>query len=265
MQVALAVAGAAGRMGRCVVALAAADTRFRLVAALDQRSSGLLGQDAGECAGISRCGVGISEHYDDAFDVMIDFSTPVATHGWLELCSRRHRPIVIGTTGHTADQSAAIETFAKRIAVLKSANMSVGVNVLLRLVEQLAAHLGDEYDAELIETHHRFKADAPSGTALALRDAIIRGRGTPADVVFGRHGLGSSRQIGQIGIHSVRAGDIVGEHEVRFSTMGETVIVRHAAHSRDTFARGALAAAAWIIGRPPGLYGMGDVLFNATD
>jgi len=263
--ISLAVAGAAGRMGQRVVALAAADARFDLAAAFDCISSGQLGKDAGECAGIGRCGVPIAGQSDAAFDVLIDFSTAAATLEWVQLCLARQRAIVIGATGHSAAQSTEIDAAAHRIALLKSANMSVGVNMLLGIVEQLAAGLGVDYDVEIIETHHRFKLDAPSGTALALKDAVLRGRrGAPADVVFGREGPSPPRPPGQIGIHAVRAGDVVGEHDVRFSTVGESVTVRHVAHSRDTFARGALEAAAWIAGKPAGRYSMADVLAGSA-
>lgn len=265
MPISLAVAGAAGRMGQRVIALAAADSRFELAAAFDCAGSGRLGADAGETAGIGRSGVPIAARSDSPFDVLIDFSTAGATLEWVHLCLGRQRAIVIGATGHTAAQSAEIDAAAHRIALLKSANMSVGVNMLLGLVEQLAAGLGVDYDVEIVETHHRFKLDAPSGTALALKDAVLRGRrGAPTEVVFGREGHGPPRPPGQIGIHAVRAGDVVGEHDVRFSTAGETLLVRHVAHSRDTFARGALAAAAWIAGKPAGRYSMADVLAGSA-
>lgn len=267
MPIALAIAGAAGRMGQRIVALAAADPRFRLAAALDCCESGRVGHDAGEVAGAGRCGVAIAEAADAPFDVFVDFSSAAATGAWVELCLKHGRPIVIGTTGHSAAQSAAIDAAAHRIAVLRSANFSVGVNVLLRVVVQIARTLGDAWDVEIVETHHRMKVDAPSGTGLALKDAVLRGRGGAdrADLVFGRHGQGPTRSAAQIGIHSIRAGDVVGEHEVQFSTAGESVIVRHVARSRDTFARGALAAAAWLLGRQAGSYSMDDVLQVRAD
>jgi len=256
----LAVNGAAGRMGRRIVALCAEDDRFALVAALDAPTSPMLGRDAGEVAGIGRSGVPLTDRPAVPFDVLVDFSTAAALPGALTLCVEALRPLVVGTTGHDDAAREALRSAAGRIAVLHAANMSMGVNVLLGAVERLAAALGDDFDVEIIEAHHRLKADAPSGTALALRDAVLRGRGTAGgDVVYGRHGLGPPRPRGQIGIHAVRGGDVVGEHEVRFVAMGETVSVRHTAHTRETFARGALAAAAWIVGRPPGLYSMQDV------
>jgi 4-hydroxy-tetrahydrodipicolinate reductase len=247
-------------MGQRIIALAAADSRFTVVAALDAAASGRIGQDAGEMAGAGRMGIALGESITGDFDVLIDFSAAAATVRWLDACLQRKRPIVIGTTGHDAARIAAIESASRQIAVLKSANMSVGVNALLRAVEQVARSLGAEYDVEIIETHHRFKADAPSGTALALKDAVVRGRADLTRVVHGRSGVTGQRPPGEIGIHAVRCGDVVGEHDVRFSTLGETVVLRHIAHSRDTFARGALAAAAWLSGKPAGLYGMGEVL-----
>lgn len=261
MSIRLAVNGAGGRMGRRIVALCAEDDRFSLVAALDAPGGSTLGRDAGELAGIGRLGVALSDRPSVSFDVLVDFSAATALPAVLALCTEAARPLVIGTTGHAETSREAMRSAARRIAVLHAANMSLGVNVLLGVVERLAAALGDDVDVEIIESHHRFKADAPSGTALALRDAVLRGRGAAdGDVVYGRHGLGPPRPRGQIGVHAVRGGDVVGEHEVRFVAMGETVSVRHAAHTRDTFARGALAAAAWIVGRPPGLYSMQDVL-----
>jgi len=260
MAVRIVVAGAAGRMGQRVIALAAADSRFTVVAALDAAASGRIGQDAGEVAGAGRSGVSISECVTPDFDVLIDFSTAAATAELVEACVRRQRAIVIGTTGHDAAQLAAIESASRQIAVLKSANMSVGVNALLRAVEQVARALGRDYDAEIVETHHRFKTDAPSGTALALRDAIARGRPDLVRTTHGRSGAPGPRAAAEIGMHAVRCGDVVGEHDVRFSTLGETVVLRHVAHSRDTFARGALAAAAWLAGKPAGRYSMDDVI-----
>ncbi len=265
----IAIAGAAGRMGRRVTALAAADARFRVVAALEAPGSPQLGVDAGSLAGAAELGVPIAEGCAAEFDVMIDYSAPGGTIERLKECESRGRPIVVAVTGHTAGQQAAIDAAASRIAVLQAANLSVGANEVLAAVERLAAALGAAYDVEIVEAHHRQKVDAPSGTALALRDAVLRGRGTaPAgagghaavdEVVHGRSGRTGVRPAGQIGIHAVRGGEIVGEHEVRFEGPDESVIVRHVAHSRDAFARGALAAAAWIVGRPPGRYSMCDL------
>lgn len=297
MPIKLAIAGAAGRMGRRLVALASADAELNVVAALEGPGCADLGRDAGELAGVGAIGVRVTaENFRDAsaapvgaaFDVLVDFSTAAATAGWIDGCAETKRPIVIGTTGHDADAQARIRAAAQSIAVLKSANMSVGVNVLLRLTREVGALLDESYDVEVVESHHRFKVDAPSGTALALIEAIQRGR-TDAGRAVGevnasraanhsepgrsQHGsepsnpagpaaARSGRAPGEIGVHSLRIGDTVGEHSVQFGNLGETITLAHSAHSRDTFAVGALRAAKWIAGRAPGLYGMEDVLFS---
>lgn len=261
------MAGAAGRMGRRIIALAADDATVRLVAALEGAGSPALGEDAGGLACGRSSGVPISQTLDASpADVLIEFTSPFGTLHWLDLCVARGMPIVIGTTGHSTDQLARIKQSASRIAIIKAANMSVGVNVLLRAVRMLSQTLDLSYDVEIVESHHRFKADAPSGTALALRDAVLDGRrdaGHEASpIVYGRHGHATERPAGEIGIHALRIGDTVGEHTVAFGNLGETITLSHSAHSRDTFAIGALRASKWIVGRPPGLYNMQDVLFG---
>lgn len=268
MSIEYVIAGAGGRMGRRIIAVAAEDSRFRLVGALESPKSELLGADAGRLAGIDALDLAVTDTVPAGFDVLIDFSSPEGTRHWLEICRAMGRPIVIGTTGHDAAFQDHLRSSASAIGVLRAANMSVGVNVLLRLVRELARVLDDSYDVEITEAHHRFKADAPSGTALALRDAIVQGRkdaGREAgETVHGRHGQTGARQPGQIGMHALRIGDTVGEHTVSFGCLGETICVSHFAHSRDTFAAGALRAAAWIVGRPAGLYDMRDVLFGGA-
>lgn len=258
----LAIAGAAGRMGGRLVALAHADDRFDLVAALEAAKSPNIGADAGERAGIGRIDLPIQDRTETDFDVLIDFTTATATPHWADLCVAAGRPIVIGTTGHAPEQLAAIQKAAEKTAVLKSSNMSLGVNVLLRIVGQVAKALGDDYDIEIAETHHRFKADAPSGTALALLDSIVEatGRDKQDDVIYGRHGIMGPRPRREIGMHALRVGDTVGEHAIHFGNLGETVTIAHSAHTRDTFVQGALRAAAWMAGKPAGFYTMQDVL-----
>lgn len=258
----IAIAGAAGRMGQRILALAQAGKDVDVVAALEKTGHPEIGADAGEKAGLGRLGLPIQDRTETELDVLIDFTLPEGTAHWLDYCLAYKRGIVIGTTGHTPDQLAAIESAARSIPVLKAANMSVGVNVLLKAVAQVAAALGEGYDIEIVEAHHRFKMDAPSGTALALRDSIIRatGRDAEKDVIYGRQGQTGKRPGRQIGMHAVRMGDVVGEHEVHFGTLGETVTIKHSAHTRDTFAQGALRAAAWLAGKPAGRYDMQDVL-----
>lgn len=261
------MAGAAGRMGRRIIALAADDASVRVVAALESAGSSAIGEDAGDLACGRSSGVRVT-HALEALptDVLIEFTSPAGTLHWLDVCIARGLPIVIGTTGHSPDQLSRINEAASKIAIIKAANMSVGVNVLLRAARMLSQALDLSYDVEIVESHHRFKADAPSGTALALRDAVIDGRrdaghGAPP-IVYGRHGHTAERPAGVIGIHALRIGDTVGEHTVAFGNLGETITLGHSAHSRDTFAAGALRASKWIVGRPPGLYSMQDVLFG---
>jgi 4-hydroxy-tetrahydrodipicolinate reductase len=256
-------------MGRRLIALAAADADIAVVGAMESSGHHETGRDAGDLAGLGPIGVPISDEPPDSFDVLLEFSIAAATQKWVDICYERRRPIVIGTTGHDERQVAGFGAASKVIPVLRAANMSVGVNVLLRLVRQLGATLDESYDVEIVETHHRHKVDAPSGTALALRDAIDAGRTEAgrggSKTTFGRRGAVGARPTGEIGVHAVRMGDIVGEHVVRFGAAGETVSIQHAAHSRDTFAAGALRAARWIAGKPAGLYGMDDVLFGGAN
>ncbi len=249
-------------MGTRLVALAHADDRFDIVAALEAADSPSIGADAGELARIGRIHLPVQDRTETEFDVLIDFTTAAATLHWLDFCLVARRPIIIGTTGHTPEQLAAVRKAAKTIPVLKASNMSLGINLLLRLVGQVAKVLGDDYDVEIVETHHRFKADAPSGTAVSLLDAIVEatGRNRQDDVVYGREGMPGPRPRRQIGVHAVRVGDTVGEHEIHFGNLGETIVLKHSAHTRDTFVQGALRAAAWIADRKPGLYSMQDVL-----
>ena len=265
MPIRIAIAGAAGRMGRRIIALAAADPVLEVVAALEHGESADLGKDAGELAGVGPMSVVVADHVGVPFDVLVEFSLPEGTMQGLELCRSRGCALVTGTTGHTEAQLRTIRQASESIPVLKAPNMSVGVNVMLRLAEMVGGLLDAAYDVEITEAHHRFKVDAPSGTALALRDAVAEGRsaqdGVGPTVVYGRHGETGRRPAGEIGMHSLRIGDTVGEHSVSFGTLGETLTLSHAAHSRDTFAAGALRAAKWIAGKKPGLYSMRDVLF----
>jgi 4-hydroxy-tetrahydrodipicolinate reductase len=265
MPMKIAITGAGGRMGRRLIALAAADRDLECVAALEDASSSALGRDVGELAGLGATSLVVTDQVEVPFDVLVEFSLPAGTMHWLDVCVARGLPMVTGTTGHTESQSAQIRAAAQKIPILKAPNMSVGVNVMFRLARMLGGILDDSYDVEIAETHHRFKVDAPSGTAIALRDAVADGRSSQgaaeAHVVYGRHGETGLRPVGQIGMHSVRLGDTVGEHTVAFGSVGETITIAHSAHSRDTFASGALRAAKWLAGRPAGLYDMQDVLF----
>lgn len=259
----IALAGAAGRMGRRVAALAIESEQFDIVCALEAEGHQAIGQDIGELAGVGTFGVKITTELPAMPDVLIDFTNPEGTMHWLEVARTHNFAMVIGTTGLTESQSAEISQTASEIPIVHSPNMSVGLNALLMTVGQLASILGKDYDIEITETHHRFKKDAPSGTAIALAKAICHATARNFDetVVFGRSGK-SLRQAGEIGVHAIRLGDTVGEHSVHFGCLGETITISHSAHNRDTFARGALRAALWIAGRKPGLFTMQDVLFG---
>lgn len=257
----IAIVGAGGRMGRRIAALAIELEQFDIVSAIEQSNSPAIGADIGELAGAGIFGIKVSEDLLEAPQVLIDFSSPQSTQGWLDKCRAQSIPMVIGTTGLTPSQQAEVADAASVIPIIHSANYSVGVNVLLQVVGQVAKALGSDYDIEISESHHRFKKDAPSGTALALAHAICRSLGKDAgeSMVYGRGGQ-QPRKPGEIGMHALRLGDTVGEHTISFGSLGETVTIGHSAHTRDTFARGALRAAQWLVGRKPGLYTMTDVL-----
>jgi 4-hydroxy-tetrahydrodipicolinate reductase len=258
----VAINGAAGRMGRRLVDLVSHEKGMKVVAALEQAGHPDLGRDAGELGGCGKLGVSLASDWAAPADVLIDFSLPAAAAARAAEAAGKGVALVIGTTGLTADQKAAIAVAAKKVPVLHSPNMSVGVNLLFRLAAEVAASLGEEYDIEIIEAHHRFKKDAPSGTALRIAEEIAAatGRNVAKDAVYGRHGASAERKPGEIGIHAVRAGDIIGDHTVIFSGLGERIEIVHRAESRDTFARGALRAAKFLVGKRPGMYAMSDVL-----
>lgn len=257
----IAITGAAGRMGRRIAALAIESEQFDIVSAMEVAGHPALGQDIGELAGVGAFGVAVGGELIDDPQVVIDFSLPEGTMKYLDVCRRRRVGMVIGTTGLTPSQSAEVADAASVIPIVHAANMSVGVNVLLRIVAQVARALGSDYDIEVAETHHRFKKDAPSGTAIALTKAVCDALGKEygSTVVLGRGGQ-CPRRPGEIGVHALRLGDTVGEHVISFGNLGETITLAHSAHTRDTFVRGALRAAAWLAARKPGLYSMLDVL-----
>lgn len=261
----LLIPGAAGRMGRMLVRTIAESGDLRLGAAMEHAGHSLLGRDAGEVAEVSPNGVAITADLATALaaaDVVIDFTAPDATVNHLDQYVAAQKPIVIGTTGFSAEQRAAVVRAAERLPILLSANMSLGVNLLAELVAQAARALPAHYDAEIVELHHRLKKDSPSGTAVLLGDALARARETTLDAVakHGREGLVGARPTGEIGMHAVRGGDVVGDHTVYFLGPGERLELSHRASTRQTFALGALAAARWMHQRPAGLYSMKDVL-----
>jgi 4-hydroxy-tetrahydrodipicolinate reductase len=258
----LAVTGAGGRMGRRIVALTSEIPSLKLTAATECDGHPQLGQDIGLIAGTGPLNVMVSTSPAAKPDVMIDFSLPESTMQWGDYCSKNGIALVIGTTGLSEQQKKILKNHSKNIPLLIAPNMSLGVNLLFQLVGQVARSLGTEYDIEIAEAHHRFKKDAPSGTALELARRIAQDMQWPFPgcLVHGREGKEALRKEKTIGIHAIRGGDTVGIHSVFYTAQGETVEIKHTAHSRDTFARGALRAAAWLATQKPGQYTMADVL-----
>jgi 4-hydroxy-tetrahydrodipicolinate reductase len=258
----IAIIGAAGRMGRRIAALAAENEAFEIVSATEYSGSPDLGKDVGVLAGVGAIGVELADELTgDKPDVAIDFSLPDGTMKFLGPCRDAGIAMVIGTTGLTADQEAEILEAAKVIPMVKAGNYSRGITLLCKLVATAAQALGDDYDIEITETHHRFKKDAPSGTAIMLARSICEATGKDYDesAVHGRQGE-CPRKDGEIGMHAIRLGDTVGEHTISFGALGETVTLAHSAHTRDTFVHGALHAGQWLQGRAPGMYDMTNVL-----
>lgn len=261
----VAIAGAAGRMGRHLLDACSQVEGIGCTAASEHPDSPFIGADAGEIAGIGRLNVPIVADLAplaDRFDILIDFTRPAATLAHLALCQTSGKAMVIGTTGFSAEQKAAITHAAARIPIVFAPNMSIGVNLSFKLLELAARVLGENVDIEIIEAHHRHKVDAPSGTALAMGQVIAKtlGRELEQCAVYGRQGVTGERARATIGFATVRAGDIVGEHTVLFADVGERLEITHRASSRMTFAKGAVRAAVWLAGRGPGLFDMQDVL-----
>lgn len=261
----VAVLGATGRMGRSLLRAIHDSTEFELVGALASRDSPALGQDAGEVAGLSRrFGVAVSAERAAALtraEVALDFTLPAATAANVAAAIEAGVALLVGTTGLGAELERQLEAASRHIALLRAANTSLGVNLLLRLVAQAAAALPPEYDIEILEAHHRYKVDAPSGTARHLGEAAAAGRGSELDDLGHADGARSGpRRAGSIGFAVLRGGDIAGEHTVLFAGPGERLELTHRAHDRMTFAYGALRAAAWLRGRPAAAYSMADVL-----
>ncbi len=260
----IAIAGSSGRMGRTLIELVLASADLKLAAALEIAASPQLDKDAGEALG-SPCGVVVSADYATgiaASDCLIDFTRPEGSLLHLDACVKAGTNMVIGTTGFSAEGKQRIADAARRIAIVFAPNMAVGVNAVFKLAEVAAKILGDAYDVEIIEAHHRHKVDAPSGTALKLGEVVAAalGRDLKACAVHGREGDTGERDAKSIGFHAIRGGDIVGEHTVMFVGSGERVEVTVRSQSRMTYAAGALRAARFLGGKSPGLYDMQDVL-----
>lgn len=261
----IAITGAAGRMGRALIEATLQAEGLELAVALERPGSSVIGADAGEVAGIGKLGVMIGDDLATVtaqFDVLIDFTRPEVTSGNLAICHRASKRIVIGTTGFSEEQKQAIRDASREIGVVFAPNMSVGVNLCLKLLDMAARVMGEYTDIEIIEAHHRHKVDAPSGTALRMGEVVASalGRDLKDCAVYGREGHTGERDRKTIGFETIRAGDIVGEHTVMFADIGERVEITHKASSRMTFANGAIRAAAWLMQHPHGLFDMQDVL-----
>ncbi len=259
------VTGAAGRMGGRIINLIKEAGDFQLTGSTERPGHPAIGKDAGEVAGAGRLGVIVSDALAAVIkgaEVVLDFTTPEASRKHLEIASEAGVAMVIGTTGLSKDDLERARILANSIPCVISPNMSVGVNVLFKLLPPIAHILGEDYDVEIFEAHHHFKKDAPSGTALRMAQGIAEALGRDLEKVgvYGRKGMVGERKKEEIAVHTIRAGDIVGEHTVIFGGLGERIEVTHRAHSRDNFARGALRAARWVVGQKPGLYDMLDVL-----
>lgn len=259
------VAGAAGRMGGRIITLVHDDDRVELVGAVERKGHQLTGSDVGAYLGLGQTGVILEDDLNDCIgrgDVVIDFSSHTASVAHLRIAAENNKAIVIGSTGLTPDDMEQVAEISGGTRCVLAPNMSVGVNVMFKVLKDMAGILGDGYDVEIIEAHHNQKKDAPSGTAVKMAQIIAQALGRDLDKVgvYGRRGMTGARPEAEIGVHTVRAGDIVGEHTVLFGGMGERLEFTHRAHSRDNFARGAIRAAAWIVDRENGLYDMQDVL-----
>lgn len=261
----IAITGAAGRMGRTLIEACDITEGVQVTAAIERPGSTFVGVDAGEMAGLGKLGVKIVDGIEAVladFDVLIDFTIPAATLANLAVCEANGKSMVIGTTGFSDEEKARLQAASEKISIVFAPNMSVGVNLCLKLLEMAASVLQDDVDIEVIEAHHRHKIDAPSGTALRMGEVIAEtlGRDLKECAVYGREGITGARDRKTIGFETIRAGDIVGDHTVLFAAEGERVEITHKASSRMTFAKGAVRAADWLSQHEQGLFDMQDVL-----
>ena len=261
----IGVSGAAGKMGSRITALCREYDGIQLGGAFERAGHKDIGKDIGLVVGIGETGIMLQDSINkiiDHVDIIIDFTSIESTKENIMTASQEGKSMVIGTTGFSKDDIKSVEPMLNKIPCVMASNMSLGVNLLLKVLQDVARVLGDEYDIEIVEAHHRLKKDAPSGTALKMAQVIADAvhRNLDEVGVYARHGIIGQRTRKEIGIQTVRAGDIVGEHTVLFGGLGERIEITHKASSRDTFARGALKAALWLVGKPAGLYDMQDVL-----
>ncbi len=259
------VSGANGKMGRRICALIEQDNNLELVGAIESKDSQSIGNDIGIMCGIGQKDIKITSDLEGIItigEVIIEFSSPEATLNHVRIAAENEKAMVIGTTGLTDKDIDEIKKLSVRVPIVLAPNMSLGVNILFKLVEDVSKLLGEDFDIEIVEMHHRFKKDAPSGTALKLAEHAAKGIGENLEdaAVYGREGLIGERKPKQIGLMSLRGGDVVGDHTVIFAGLGERLELTHKATSRDTFALGALRAAKWVIDKVPGFYNMQDVL-----
>ena len=232
-----------------------------MVAALERAGHADLGRDAGEVAGVGKLGLPVSTGLNVTPEILIDFTSPVSLRYWLGVCREERIAIIIGTTGLSSADHSLIDAAATDIPVLQSPNMSLGVNLLFKIAGEVAKVLGDDYDKEVVEAHHRFKKDAPSGTGMGIAEAILKSMGKTKDALkFGREGDDVTRQRGEIGMHSLRIGDEIGRHTAYFAALGERLELTHVATNRDTFVHGALKSAKWLVGQKAGRYTVADML-----
>jgi len=261
------VAGAAGRMGSRIINVLSTSEGIRLSAGVERKGHPLVGQDSCGAAGLPSGGV-LTIITDDlvaalkAGDVLIDFTVPEASVEHIRICAEQKRPVVVGSTGFSKEQLEQVNKYVQSIPCVLSPNMSIGVNLCFKILSEIAATIGEDYDIEIVEAHHRMKKDAPSGTAMKMAQVIAQAVNRNLDEVgvYARKGMIGERSRKEIGIQTLRGGDIVGEHTVMFAGKGERIELTHRAHSRDTFAAGAVRAAKWVVGKKPGLYDMQDVL-----
>jgi len=264
----IVVCGASGRMGKRIISLVLSMDGVKLAGACEAKAHQSVGLDAGDITGNPKSGVVISDSLENALenaDVLIDFSSKDSVVSNVRAASDKKVPVVVGTTGLTEEDKDKIRICAKTIPVLVSSNMSAGVNLLLQIAGDIALMLGEEYDIEIIESHHKMKKDSPSGTALSFAEAIkkaLAAKGRNIKFIYGRQGIDVKKKKDELEIHAVRSGDVVGEHTVIYCGSGEKIEIKHTAHTRDTFALGAVRAAIWLKGRPSGFYTMKDVLFG---
>ncbi|VAV84025.1 4-hydroxy-tetrahydrodipicolinate reductase [hydrothermal vent metagenome] len=261
----VAITGLGGRMGRQIAAAVDENPQTELAGALEKAGSEYVGKDAALIVGGGSTGIMVQDEPGAAFkeaDVIIDFSATEASMEFLKQASELGKAVVIGTTGFSPHHKEIIQGYAKTTRIVLAPNMSIGVNLLFKLVSDAAVALGDDYDIEIVESHHKHKVDAPSGTGLRLAEVAAHALGRDLEKVgvFERNGIIGERKKGEIGVQSLRGGDIVGDHTVMFAGAGERIELIHRAHSRSTFASGAVRAAVWLVGKPEGLYDMQDVL-----